>query len=154
MDRLRGFVAQAHQENFTPDMNLRTSVNLTTDTSFLSDYGEKSGDYNRQYNDTTVNFIKTWQNYALTADLRYTQDYYTTENPVATKAQNLLNKNDFGLSNKSTLQTLPETRPVRLCASSSFPARSISTSTPAPPISTRIPATADSAFTGFPGSPW
>ena len=85
----RGMITQSHREIFSPEMNLRTSINMTTDRLFLSDYGEKSGDYNRQSNDSTVNFLKTWQNYALTANLRYTQDYYAA-------------------SNNSTLQTLPE----------------------------------------------
>ncbi len=85
----RGVIAQSHREIFSPEMNIRTSINMTTDRLFLSDYGEKSGDYNRQSNDSTVNVLKTWQNYALTANLRYTQDYYAT-------------------SNNSTLQTLPD----------------------------------------------
>jgi LPS-assembly protein len=88
-DNPRGVVAQSHQEIFSPEMNLRSSINMTTDRLFLSDYGEKSGDYNRQFNDSTVNFLKTWQNYALTAKLRYTQDYYAA-------------------TNNDTLQTLPE----------------------------------------------
>lgn len=85
----RGFIAQSHREIFSPDMNLRLSTNLTTDRLFLVDYGEKSGDYNRQSNDSTLRFLKTWDNYALTANLRYSQDYYT-------------------LTNNKTLQTLPE----------------------------------------------
>jgi LPS-assembly protein len=85
----RGFIAQSHREIFSPEMNIRTSINMTTDRLFLSDYGEKSGVYNRQSDNSTVNFLKTWQNYALTANLRYTQDYYAA-------------------SNNGTLQTLPE----------------------------------------------
>lgn len=88
-DNLRGFIAQSHREIFSPQMNVRTSINITSDRLFLNDYGEKSGDYNRQSNDSTINFLKTWQQYALTVDMRYTQDYYAT-------------------SNKGTLQTLPE----------------------------------------------
>lgn len=88
-DNPRGIIVQSHREIFSPEMNVRTSINMTTDRLFLSDYGEKSGDYNRQSNDSTINFLKTWQHYALTANLRYTQDYYAT-------------------SNNSTLQTLPE----------------------------------------------
>lgn len=88
-DSLRGFISQTHREIFSPEMNVRTSINMTSDRLFLNDYGTKSGDYNRQSNDSTVNFLKTWQHYALTANLRYTQDYYAT-------------------SNNSTLQTLPE----------------------------------------------
>ncbi len=85
----RGALSQSHSEVFSPDMNLRSSVNITSDRNFLSDYGEKSGDYNRQSNDSTVDFLKTWQQYALTADMRYTQDYYA-------------------ITNRNTLQTLPE----------------------------------------------
>jgi LPS-assembly protein len=79
-DSLRGIISQAHQEIFSPDMNLRTSINMTTDRLFLADYGKKSGDYNRQSNDSTIRFLKTWDNYALTANVRYTQDYYTSNN--------------------------------------------------------------------------
>lgn len=85
----RGFIAQSHREIFSPEMNVRSSINMTTDRLFLSDYGEKSDVYNRQSNDSTVNFLKTWQHYALTASLRYTQDYYAA-------------------SNGSTLQSLPQ----------------------------------------------
>jgi LPS-assembly protein len=88
-DNLRGFVAQSHREIFSPDMNIRSSINMATDRLFFNDYGEKSGEYNRQSSDSTVNFLKTWQQYALTGNLRYTQDYYAA-------------------SNKKTLQTLPE----------------------------------------------
>lgn len=85
----RGVLSQSHREIFSPEMNLRSSINMTTDRSFLSDYGEKSGDYNRQSSDSTVNFHKTWQNVALTSSARFTQDYYAA-------------------TNRNTLQTLPE----------------------------------------------
>lgn len=88
-ERWRGQIAQNHKEIFSSDMNLRTSINETSDRNFLADFGERSGDYNRQSNDSTVNFLKTWQNYALTLYLRNSQDYYAT-------------------NNRHTLQTLPE----------------------------------------------
>ena len=88
-ERWRGQLAQNHKEIFASDMNLRTSINLTTDRSFLSDFGEKSGDYNRQSNDSTANFLKTWQHYALTVNARYIDDFYAVDN-------------------RHTLQTLPE----------------------------------------------
>lgn len=88
-DHWRGQISQTHTETFSADMNLRTSINMTTDRRFFSDFGEKSGEYNKQSNDTVVNALKTWQNYALTATLRYSEDYYAT-------------------SNRQTLQTLPE----------------------------------------------
>ncbi len=86
--RWRGQMAQTHREIFSPDLNLRTSINLTTDRDFLDDYGIKSGDYNRQQNATVINALKTWQHYALNATLRYSEDMY---------AEN----------NRDTLQTLP-----------------------------------------------
>ena len=85
----RGIIAQSHREIFSPEMNLRTSINMTSDRLVFSDYGQKSGVYNLQSNDSTVNFLKTWQNLALTANARYTQDYYTQ-------------------TNSGTLQTLPQ----------------------------------------------
>jgi LPS-assembly protein len=82
-------IGQNHKEIFSPDMNMRMTVNLNSDRNFLLDYGEKSGEYNRQSNDTVVNLLKTWQNYALTTSLRYSQELYTT-------------------TNQQTLQTIPE----------------------------------------------
>ena len=79
-ERWRGQISQNHKEIFAPDMNLRSSIFLTSDRSFLHDFGEKSGDYNRQSNDSTVNFLKTWQQYALTANLRYSNDLYAVDN--------------------------------------------------------------------------
>jgi LPS-assembly protein len=88
-ERWRGQLAQAHKEIISPDLNLRSVINLTSDRTFLSDYGEKSGDYNRQSNDTVINVLKTWQNYALTATIRYAEDLYAPDN-------------------SRTLQTLPD----------------------------------------------
>ncbi|MBT1071157.1 LPS-assembly protein LptD [Pelotalea chapellei] len=87
--RWRGQVVQNHKEVHSPDLNLRMNVNLTSDRNFLQDFGELNGEYNRQSSDTTVNALKTWQHYALTANLRYTENYYAT-------------------TNTETLQTLPE----------------------------------------------
>ncbi|WP_168205923.1 LPS-assembly protein LptD [Geobacter sp. FeAm09] len=88
-ERWRGQASLSHKEIFSPTMNLRTEINLTSDRSFLGDFGEKSGDYNRQSNDTIVNALKTWQNYALSGYLRFAEDLYATDN-------------------SRTLQTLPE----------------------------------------------
>ena len=88
-DHWRGQIAINHKEILSPDMNLRSDINLTSDRNFLVDYGERSGDYNRQSNDTIVNALKTWQHYALTGYLRMVEDLYTPDN-------------------SHTLQTLPE----------------------------------------------
>ncbi len=87
-DRWRWQIGQNHKEIFSPEANLRMDVNLTSDRSFLGDFGEKSGEYNRQSSDTTVNALKAWQNYALTSYLHYSEDLYAN-------------------NNSATLQTLP-----------------------------------------------
>lgn len=79
-DRWRWQIGQHHQEIFSADANLRMDVNLLSDRLFATDYGEKSGDYNRQSTDTIVNALKTWQTYALTAYLRYVEDLYAPDN--------------------------------------------------------------------------
>lgn len=87
-DQWRWQLAEEHKEIFSRDANLRSSVNLTSDRTFLNDFGEKSGDYNRQASSSTINALKTWQDYAATAYLRYNEDLYAPDN-------------------KATLQTLP-----------------------------------------------
>lgn len=79
-NRWRGQFAQEHKEIFSIDSSLRMTVNAVSDRTFLSDYGEKSGDYNRQSTDTVINTLKTWQNFAATSYLHYSQDLYATNN--------------------------------------------------------------------------
>lgn len=104
--RWRWELAQEHKEIFSRDANLRMSVNTISDRTFLNifgektgdhtsktstttnEYGEKVGEYNRQSSESTINILKTWQNYAATSYLRYTEDLYATDN-------------------RATLQTLP-----------------------------------------------
>ncbi|MFA7404718.1 MAG: LPS assembly protein LptD [Pelobacteraceae bacterium] len=73
-------LAQDHKEIFSRDANLRMSVNSISDRTFFTDFGEKSGEYNRQSSDTTINVLKAWQNYAVTSYLRYNEDLYATNN--------------------------------------------------------------------------
>jgi LPS-assembly protein len=79
-NRWRGQLSLEHKEIFSSDANLRMAINANSDRTFLSDYGEKSGDYNRQSNDSIINTLKTWQNYAATSYLRYTEDLYAADN--------------------------------------------------------------------------
>jgi LPS-assembly protein len=73
-------LAQDHKEIFSRDANLRMSVNSISDRTFFTDFGEKSGEYNRQSSDTTINALKAWQHYAVTSYLRYNEDLYATNN--------------------------------------------------------------------------
>jgi LPS-assembly protein len=87
-DRWRWQLNQEHKEILSRDANLRMAVNANSDRSFLSDFGEKSGEYNSQSSETIVNVLKTWQNYTVNSYLRYSEDLYAADN-------------------RSTLQTLP-----------------------------------------------
>ena len=88
-DRWRGRFNGTHKEIISSDMNMRASINLTTDRKFRDDFGVENNDYNKQSDDTIINVLKTWENFALTAALRYRKDYYAD-------------------NNRNTLQTLPE----------------------------------------------
>lgn len=88
-DRWRWQVNGEHKEIFSDTANIRMTINTSGDRKFLSDFGEKSGDYNRQSSDTIINAVKTWQNYAATSYLRYNENLYYTSN------------------NQETLQVLP-----------------------------------------------
>ena len=79
-NRWRWQIAQEHKELFSTDANLRMTVNATSDRTFSNNFGEKSGDYNRQSNDTIINLLKTWQNYAVSSHLRYNEDLYAADN--------------------------------------------------------------------------
>jgi len=81
-DRWRWQLAQEHKEIFSNDANLRMAVNATSDRTFLNDFGEKSGEYNRQSSDTRINALKTWQNYAVNSYLRYSEDLYAPDNSL------------------------------------------------------------------------
>lgn len=87
-NRWRWQLAQGHKEIFSQNANLRMEVNTTSDRTFLGTFGEKSGDYNRQSNDTIINTLNTWQNYAATSHLHYNENLYAADN-------------------RATLQTLP-----------------------------------------------
>ncbi|MEI6305865.1 MAG: LPS assembly protein LptD [Deltaproteobacteria bacterium] len=89
VDRWRGQIIQNHKEIISSDFNLRMSIDEASDRNYLREFGEKSGEYNRQSSVSTVNILKTWQNNALSLYLRNSQDYYATDN-------------------SHTLQTLPE----------------------------------------------
>ncbi len=87
--KARGQLLQFHKEQLPDDLSLITSVNFTSDRTFLQDYGDKSGEYNRQYYDSRVVLTKHWDTWMTGAQAIYTQDFYTG-------------------SNTSTLQRAPE----------------------------------------------
>lgn len=78
--KVRGQLVQFHKEQFSDSFNLITSLNLTSDRTFLSDYGEQSSEYNRQYYDSRIVLTKFWDHWLTSAQTIYTQDYYTSSN--------------------------------------------------------------------------
>ncbi|MCE1227446.1 MAG: LPS assembly protein LptD [Geobacteraceae bacterium] len=76
----RGQLVQFHKEQFSDSFNLITSLNLTSDRTYLSDYGEKSGEYNRQYYDSRIVLTKFWDHWLTSAQTIYTQDFYSGSN--------------------------------------------------------------------------
>lgn len=84
-ERWRWQFAQEHKEVFSKNANLRMTVNATSDRTFLNDFGEKSGDYNRQSSETVINTLNTWRNYAVTSSLRYSEDLYAADNRATTQ---------------------------------------------------------------------
>ncbi len=76
----RGQLVQFHKEQISDSFTLITSLNLTSDRTFLTDYGEKSGEYNRQYYDSRVVLTKFWDHWLTSAQTIYTQDYYAGSN--------------------------------------------------------------------------
>lgn len=78
--KVRGKFLQVHKEQFPDDLSLITSINLTSDKTFLTDYEEKSGEYNRQYYDSRVVLTKNWDTWMTGAQAIYTQDFYAGSN--------------------------------------------------------------------------
>ncbi|WP_129126649.1 LPS-assembly protein LptD [Geomonas oryzae] len=70
----RGEVQQRHLEILTPDLTLASTIHMISDRRYYLDYGEFSGEYNRQLLESTVSFDRRWDRYGLSGDLRYAQD--------------------------------------------------------------------------------
>ena len=85
----RGEFQQKHLELLTPEVTVASSVHLVSDRKYYLDYGEFSGEYNRQLLESTLSVDRRWERYGVSGTLRYTQDL---EAP----------------NNKETLQRLPE----------------------------------------------
>lgn len=87
-NKMRGNLLQSHQQSFSPTLFFSSKIELTLDREFYQDFGEATGEYNRQYLESSAFITKHWEKYSLTTELRY------TENLVAE-------------NNKATLQELP-----------------------------------------------
>ncbi len=87
-DKVRGTLTLLHQQHLSDSLSLPADINLVLDRDFYRDFGESTGEYNKQYLESSAFITKHWQRQSLTAEVRYTQDLYAD-------------------SNKNTLQKLP-----------------------------------------------
>ncbi len=85
---LRGNFLLRHQQSFSPTLFFRTDIDLTLDRDFYRDFGEATGEYNRQYLESSAFITKHWERFSLTSEFRYTENLYA-------------------VNNKATLQELP-----------------------------------------------
>lgn len=79
-NKVRGQLLQFHREDLTDTLSLTSSINLTSDRTYLQDYGDASGDYNRQFYDSRVVLTQRWQSWLAGAQAIYTQDFSSGSN--------------------------------------------------------------------------
>lgn len=79
-ERERGYLTLRGHEFLSPSLTLTSDVNLTLDRNFFHDYGEASGDYNRQILDSTLFLTKNQKESSFTADIRYVDNLDATNN--------------------------------------------------------------------------
>ena len=79
-DRFRGIIRENHQEYFSPTLSLKSTVELTTDQDFFRDFGDTSGEYNRQYLETNVFLTKNGEFWSLTPQIKYNYDLNSANN--------------------------------------------------------------------------
>ncbi|MBJ6800501.1 LPS-assembly protein LptD [Geomonas sp. Red259] len=78
--KFRGELQQKHLELLTPELTLASTVHLVSDRKYYLDYGEFSGEYNRQLLESSVSFDRRWERYGLFGALRYDQDLEAPNN--------------------------------------------------------------------------
>lgn len=89
MERVRSTLGAKAKEIIGPTVDFNADVSIVSDRSFHRDYGEVSGEYNRQALDSSVSLTKRWESWYAAGEVRLIDDL------------------DSSLS-KQTLQRLPE----------------------------------------------
>ena len=77
---MRGYMTLKQQEFLSPSLALASNLNLALDRDFYRDYGETSGEYNRQLLDSTIFLTKNWAQSSLAVETRYVDDLDATTN--------------------------------------------------------------------------
>ncbi len=71
---VRGDLTVKQHEFVSPSLTLTSDLSLALDRDFYRDYGEISGEYNRQLLDSTVFLTKNWEHSSFAVETRYVQD--------------------------------------------------------------------------------
>jgi LPS-assembly protein len=79
-EKTRGTLNLRHQQPITDTLSLTADINMVLDRDFYRDFSDFTGEYNKQYLESSVFMTKHWQRYSLTTELRYTQDLYAESN--------------------------------------------------------------------------
>lgn len=80
VDKFRGELNQTHLELLSPGTTFASDIHLIADRDYYQDYGENSGEYNRQLLETTVSLTRNWDRYGLTGGMRYLEDLVAADN--------------------------------------------------------------------------
>lgn len=78
--QLRGELHQNHLELLTPNLTLASNIHFISDRDYFLDFGDLTGEYNRQLLESTVSFNRRWERYGLNGELRYTEDLEAPNN--------------------------------------------------------------------------
>lgn len=89
MERVRSTLGARAKEIIGPTVDFNADVSMASDRSFHRDYGEVSGDYNKQALDSSVSLTKRWESWYASGEVRLIDDLESSRS-------------------KQTLQRLPE----------------------------------------------
>jgi len=90
-DKFRGELNQRHLELLSPNTTIASDIHLIADRAYYRDYGENSGEFNRQLLDSTVSFDRRWERYGLTGEIHYINDLVAPNNNASLQRLPALN---------------------------------------------------------------
>ena len=78
--QFRAELDQKHLELLSPNLTLASNIHLISDRDYYKDFGEISGDYNRQLLESSASFSRRWERYGVSGEIRYTEDLEAPSN--------------------------------------------------------------------------